>query len=262
MAQIRIGVVQFAPRDSVNANLDAIRAAIAELGHCDLYVLPEYSTWHHPDPGTWGSAGDAVSGDVIAGLVQLASDTSSTIVAGALVEDGGSLRNRVHVVDASGVIATYDKVHLYDAFGAKESDVITAGDPSAPAVVVDVNGVRVGVQTCYDIRFPEVSRRLVDAGAEVLVVPADWVPGPNKVEQWTTLLRARAIENVAWVVAADHAAPTGVGHSLVIDPLGLVVAELGEQPQACAVSVDAESITDARRTNPALDLRRYRVVPR
>jgi predicted amidohydrolase len=178
------------------------------------------------------------------------------------LDEDDALRNRLLVVAAVGVIATYDKVHLYDAYGARESEVIAAGDPAAPAVVVDVKGVRVGVQTCYDIRFPEVSRRLIDAGAEVLVVPADWVPGEHKVEHWETLLRARAIENLAWIVAADHAAPSGIGHSMVVDQIGNIVERLDTVAGSFAVTISSEAISDARGTNPALAMRRYRVEPR
>ncbi len=262
MATIRIGVVQFAPRDSLEANLDAIRAAVTKLGHCDLYVLPEYAAWHHPDPSSWRSAGGRIPVEFVSALAELARSNPTTFIAGALVEDDEDLRNRMLVITTAGVVAMYDKVHLYDAFGGKESDVIAAGDPAAPPVVIEVAGVRVGVQTCYDIRFPEVSRRLIDAGAEILVVPADWVPGQHKIDHWTTLLRARAIENIAWVVAADHAVPTGIGTSMAVNPLGVVVEMLGDEPGSFAVTIDTESIIAARRTNPALDLRRYRVEPR
>jgi predicted amidohydrolase len=262
MSDIRVGVVQFAPTDSLEANLAVIRAEVASLSACDLIVLPEYSAWYRPDPMQWRDGGGGEPVDLVWALSELSSATGATFVAGSLVLEDGVLRNRVLVVSAVGVVAAYDKVHLYDAFGAKESDVIAAGDPAAPAVVIDVKGVRVGVQTCYDIRFPEVSRRLIDAGAEVLVVPADWVPGEHKVEHWETLLRARAIENLAWVVAADHAAPSGIGHSMVVDPLGVVVDRLDTVAGSFAVTISSEAVADARRTNPALEMRRYWVEPR
>ena len=126
-----------------------------------------------------------------------------------------------------GAVSTsYRKIHLYDSFGYKESDALRAG-PLAP-VVVDVAGFRVGLMTCYDLRFPELARLLVDHGAEVLVVPAAWVAGPRKVEHWRTLVRARAIENTVFVVAAAQPGPRYSGHSMVVDPLGDVLAEAGE----------------------------------
>ena len=95
-------------------------------------------------------------------------------------------------------------------------------------MVVDLAGWRLGLMTCYDLRFPELARALVDAGAEVLVVPAAWVAGPRKVDHWRTLVRARAIENTVYVVAAAQPAPRYAGHSMVVDPLGDVLAEAGD----------------------------------
>ena len=98
--------------------------------------------------------------------------------------------NTLVTVDAEGaVIGAYRKLHLYDAFDHRESDLITPGDRGI--LVVAVAGVRVGLQTCYDLRFPEVTRLLADAAVDLVLVPADWVPGPRKVDHWRTLLRAR-----------------------------------------------------------------------
>ena len=162
---------------------------------------------------------------------------------------------------AAGLVGRYDKVHLYDAFGAAESDVITAGNPSDPPLVVDVAGWRVGVQTCYDLRFPESSRRLIDAGATVIAIPSDWVPGPAKSEHWRTLLRARAIENIAWVVAANHAAPSGTGESMVVDPLGAIVVDAMAGEWVCDVALDPDAVSAARADSPGLGNRRFGVTP-
>ena len=96
-----------------------------------------------------------------------------------------------------------------------------------PAATFAVGALTFGLMTCYDLRFPEVARTLVDAGADALVVPAEWVRGPLKEQHWTTLLAARAIESTAYVVAADHPTPIGVGHSVVIDPQGVAIAGVG-----------------------------------
>ncbi|MBE7163196.1 MAG: hydrolase, partial [Williamsia herbipolensis] len=143
----------------------------------------------------------------------------------------------------------------------RESDWIVPGAIVDP-VVVDIDGIRVGLQTCYDIRFPEVSRRLVDAGAELLVVPAEWVRGPLKEAHWRTLVTARAIENTVWVAAADQAPPIGAGNSMIVDPMGVEVATLGENVGVAVAPVDRSRIAEVRRINPALDLRRFGVVPR
>jgi len=150
--------------------------------------------------------------------------------------------------------AAYRKIHLYDSFGYRESDRLTAGD--VEPLVVEIGGFAVGLMTCYDLRFPELARALVDRGAEVLVVPAAWVAGPRKVEHWRTLVRARAIENTVFVAAVGQPGPRYSGHSLVVDPLGDVVAEGGEGPEVLAATLHRDVLAEARRTNPSLANRR------
>jgi predicted amidohydrolase len=110
--------------------------------------------------------------------------------------------------------------------------------------------------TCYDLRFPELARTLVERGAEALVVPAAWVAGDRKVEHWRTLLRARAIENTVWVIGVGQPAPRYSGHSLVVAPNGDVVAEADGDEAVLDVMIDRPSVAEVRRTNPSLANRR------
>jgi predicted amidohydrolase len=254
-------MVQYAPSDNASNNRATLDAAFDQFDEVDLVLLPEYSSWYHPDPSHWESGAESVEGDFVAFLRGTAARLDATVIAGMLIRGPRGLTNTVVAVDDSGLVGRYDKVHLYDAFGSSESTVVTAGDPAAEPLVVTVKGWKVGVQTCYDLRFPEVSRRLVDAGATVLAVPADWVPGPHKSEHWQTLLKARAIENVAWVVAANHAESSGIGESMVIDPLGEIVVEASTGEIVMDVVLDSGAVLAARRVNPALRNRRYGVAP-
>jgi predicted amidohydrolase len=170
------------------------------------------------------------------------------------------VRNTIVAVRGDGLLATYRKQHLYDAFGQTESDWVEPGELGEPSTF-ELAGLRFGLMTCYDLRFPEVARTLIDAGAEVLVVPAEWVRGPLKEHHWTTLLAARAIENTAYVVASDHPAPIGVGHSQIIDPLGVLPAGVGTAHGIAVATVERAAIDRVRATNPSLRVRRYRVVP-
>ena len=131
--------------------------------------------------------------------------------------------------------------------------------------MVDVGGVRIGLVTCYDIRFPELARALVDRGAQMLVVIAAWAQGPFKEDHWTTLVRARAIENTVWTVAVDKAPDrtdpprgprTGVGRSLLVDPMGAVVTDLGPFPAVRTLQVDLALTDEVRRVLPSLEHRR------
>src|SRR5439155_1708773 len=123
--------------------------------------------------------------------------------------------------------------------------------------VADLCGVRVGIMTCYDVRFPELARALAVRGAELIVLPAAWATGLFKEEHWVTLVRARAIENTVWVAAAsqvpDHSAPparapTGVGRSMMVDPMGTVRADLGPFPGLAVSDLDSALTKQVRAT--------------
>jgi predicted amidohydrolase len=262
-----VAVAQFRPVADRDTNLAAMRAlaiSAASVG-AGLIVFPEYSSYFTPKMGTdWLAAAESLDGPFVEGLGDLASETGAIIVAG-FIEVGtraDRFRNTVAAVAPDGrVLSVSRKLHLYDAFGATESDWAEPGAIEPPQLF-DAVGLRVGVQTCYDLRFPEVTRRLVDAGAELVLVPSEWVAGPGKVRAWRTLLAARAIENTVYVAAADHVEPIGVGHSMIIGPDGEVLAELtGDIAVVVVAAVEARRVGEVRRENPALQLRRFRVEP-
>lgn len=260
-----VAVAQFAPMSDRAANLETIErlvTAAVDRG-AGLVVLPEYSSWFTPEMGpAWRAEGESLHGPFVTALAALADAQQVHLVAGMIESAHTTARVRntlVAIAPGRGLVARYRKLHLYDAFGARESDWIEAGAVEAPELF-DWDGVRVGMQTCYDVRFPEVSRRLVDAGAQLLVVPAEWVRGPLKEQHWRTLVTARAIENTVYLAAADHIPPVGVGTSLIIDPMGVAIAELGEQEGIAVGPIELERMDAVRRTNPALALRRFRVV--
>jgi predicted amidohydrolase len=262
---VLVAVCQFAPaadRAANRARIGALVGAAAARG-AGLVVLPEYSSFFvDPMDETLADNAEELDGDFTAGLRALAAEHGVTIVAGMVERaDVGRIRNTLVAVDGSGILAVYRKQHLYDAFGQAESRWIEPGEVGTAATFT-VGGLTFGLMTCYDLRFPEVARTLVDAGAEVLVVPAEWVRGPLKEQHWMTLLAARAIESTAYVVAADHPAPIGVGHSAIIDPQGVTIAGVGTGEGIAVAELAAEVVARVREVNPVLRLRRYRVVPR
>jgi deaminated glutathione amidase len=267
LGEIAVGVCQFSPGDDSRKNIDSIRrlAGTAAARGARLIVFPEYSSFFvHPLSEKFVAAAETLDGDFVVALARLAEDLEVFIVAGLVekAEDPALFSNTLVAVAPDGrLVATYRKQHLYDAFGAHESDWVAAGSLDEPQTF-DVDGVTVGMQTCYDIRFPEVTRRLVDAGADVVVVPAEWVRGPLKEHHWRTLLVARAIENTIYVAAADHIPPIGVGASMIVDPMGVVISEAGEQEDVSVGWISADRITAVRSVNPSLASRRYRVEPR
>ena len=235
----------------------ANRARLAELTPegSDLVVFPEAFARDFGEPGSdLSAAAEPLDGPFATEAAKGAAGRGTTILAG-MFEQGDDPARPVNTLVLRGAAeAEYRKIHLYDSFGYRESDRIAAG-PVEP-VVVDVAGWQVGLMTCYDLRFPELARRLVDAGAEVLVVPAAWLPGDRKVAHWRTLLAARAIENTCFVVGAGQPEPRYVGHSAVIGPLGDVLAEADGAEQVIDAVLDRADLDEARRTNPSLANRR------
>jgi len=265
---VRVTVAQIASTTDHGANrqlvVDAFAAAAS--ARADLLVLPEYTSAFDP-AGVGHDLAEPLDGPFVATLRDQAAATGVVVVAGTAVPGaaapGRAARavNTMVALDAHGdLVGTYRKVHLYDAFGTRESDRLEPGPVDAAPLVVDVHGLRFGVITCYDLRFPESARRVVDAGAQVLVVAGAWACGPLKVAHWTTLATARAIENTAAVVAVGQAGRGVIGHSLVIAPDGVVVASLDENVATATVDIDPTDIAAVRERNPSLANRRYRVV--
>jgi predicted amidohydrolase len=261
-----IGVAQFAPTADAAANLEAIAhlVATASARGARVLVFPEYSSYFvDPFDASLAENAQDLDGPFVAALTGMAAQHDVIVVAGLLERgaDRTRVRNTVVAVGADGLRAHYRKLHLYDAFGQRESDWVEPGEPAQPQTF-ELGGLRFGLMTCYDLRFPEVGRLLVDAGADVFVVPSEWVRGPLKEHHWRTLLLARAIENTVFVAAADHPPPLGVGHSLIVDPQGVELAAVGTATDVAVAHLDAGAVERVRRVNPALALRRFRVEPR
>ncbi len=189
----------------------------------------------------------------------MAGDVHATVVAGMFEpsDDPDRPYNTLVVVSPSGeLLAHYRKTYLYDSFGYRESDRLSAGD--GEPVVVPVGGLTLGLLTCYDLRFPELGRDLVDAGADTFVVPAAWVRGPLKEDHWATLLRARAIENTSYVLGAGQCGAQYIGASMVVDPMGVVIAGAGPEEGVTSAEIERRLVDQARRRNPSLANRRTR----
>lgn len=264
MSVSRFAVVQFAPELEPTVNLERIRTFVAEAAkqQATLVLLPEYSsTFNARLDGEVLTRAQPIDGEFVSTMREIARTFHTTLVFGFVeaTDVPDKFANTILAIGSDGeTLTSYRKAHLYDAFGQKESDRVVAGALDTPPVF-EHDGFTIGIQTCYDLRFPEQSRWLVDVGADVLLVPAEWVAGEHKVKHWRTLLAARAIENTVYVAAADHPEPIGVGHSSVFDPLGneLLVIESGEG--IAYADLDTAKIVDVRETNPSIFLRRFHV---
>lgn len=274
---VHVAVLQFASGADVSANLDVLaqlarESANAVPGGVDLLVAPEAAQVEFgPPEQSLADVAEPLDGPFVKGVGELARELQTTIVAGMFetpassdtsdrAADGRVYNTLVALGPDGRLVATYRKIHLYDAFGVRESDRLLAGD--ARGVVLDVGGHRVGLLTCYDLRFPELARDLADQGGELLAVPAAWHRGPFKEDHWSTLVRARAVENTCYVAAAAQSPPHYCGRSAVVDPFGVVLSSLGEEPGWCGGEIRADRIADVRRRNPTLEHRRFAVVSR
>ncbi|TCU86570.1 putative amidohydrolase [Curtobacterium sp. PhB25] len=280
MGTLTIAAAQFAPVDDPVANLETVRTAAVDAAArgAALLVTPEYSSYFTADiDDRFVAAAQPLDGPFVSGLQDIARDTGLALVVGIAettdvstsdaATPAGPTRFRntlVAVLPTGELAATYRKVHLYDAFGSRESDRIESGDPEQ-LPVFEFEGLRIGLETCYDLRFPEVTRRLAapeHGAADVVVLPAEWVRGPGKEHHWRTLLTARAIENTVWVVGVGQTPPIGIGASVVLDPSGVAVASAGSAPGTLVATVDTAVTEAVRQVNPSLALRRYDVALR
>ncbi|TRW82839.1 carbon-nitrogen hydrolase family protein [Mycolicibacterium sp. 018/SC-01/001] len=183
---------------------------------------------------------------------RIAARAGVVVVAGMFVPSGDGRVTNTLIATGPGVDARYDKIHLYDAFGFLESDTVAPGrDP----VTIVVDGLTVGLTLCYDIRFPELYVELAARGADLITAHASWGTGPGKLDQWTLLARARAIDTSTVVAAVGQAhpgsdipprGPVGVGGSLVTSALGEILTSAGAEPELLVHDVDVEAARAAR----------------
>ena len=265
---MRVALCQIPVSSQPSVNLDRVRAALAEAagGGADLAVFPEATQIRFGcDPRPVAAP---VDGSFGADLAAAAADAGVALVAGIFTpSQDGRVYNTAVAFDRTGeLVAAYRKLHLFDAFGQQESALVAPGDE---VVVAKLAGLSVGLQICYDLRFPELTRTLTSRGAELIVMPAAWGAGLFKEEHWITLARARAIENTVWVAAAGQVpdpdepptrAPTGIGRSVLIDPMGTVRLDLGPFPGVGVAEVDTGFTAQVRRSIPSLEHRRQDVL--
>lgn len=262
---MRIALAQIITGPDVTANGDLLESAAREAhnGGADLVIFPEaamrafgYSLVDIAEPldGPWATR-----------VRELAASLDLVIVAGMFTPGAPSngrarVRNTL-LATGPGVDVSYDKIHLFDAFGFLESSTV---EPGGTAVTFDVGGLTFGLTTCYDLRFPALFTENATLGAQVNIVAASWGAGPGKVEQWNLLARARALDSTTFLLACGQGdpasqgtesspgAPTGVGHSAVISPLGEVLDQLDGAPGLLFADLDAAVVDAARETLPVL----------
>ena len=255
---MRIALGQLAAGPDKQSNLERMSRFTGQAARAgaDLILFPEAAmAGGNPDEDLVPLA-ESLDGTFVTGLREAAARQGVAIVAG-IFEPGSGDRvfNTVVAIRQDGeLIGSYRKIHLYDAFGGRESDRIQPGD--GQTLVFELGDLKLGVMTCYELRFPEMARHLCDQGAQVLLLPAAWVRGPLKEMHWETLARARAIENTAYVATAGQASERYTGLSSIFDPMGVAVVSAGEAEAVVTGEVTVERLAEVRRVNPSLKMRR------
>jgi deaminated glutathione amidase len=253
---MRIALAQFTAGPEKEANLRRMLelAERAASAGARLVLFPECSMVHLPQEEGPAPVAEPLDGPFVTALAGAARRHGVAVVAGVFERSPDPERafNTVVAVEQSGRLAGwYRKIHLYDAFGYRESDRIAAGD--GDTLVFSLEGMTLGVETCYDVRFPELSRHLVARGAEVILLPAAWVHGHLKESHWEVLVRARAIENTVYVAGAGLTGRRFTGCSMLVDPMGVPVVRAGEEEALLAGDVDPDRLRAVRRANPSLE---------
>jgi deaminated glutathione amidase len=258
---MRIALAQICSGTEPTANLklvedDTRRAADAGA---TLVLFPEATMCRFGVP--LAPVAEPLDGPWADGVRRIAASAGVTVVAGMFTPaDDGRVTNTL-IAAGPGVDAHYDKIHLYDAFGFTESRTVA---PGHEPVVITVDDVAVGLTLCYDVRFPELYVELARRGAQLITVHASWGAGPGKLEQWTLLARARALDTTGFVAAVGQAypgdeiasaGPTGVGGSVVASPLGEVLTTAGSGPELLVTDLDVNTVGPVRDTIAVLQNR-------
>ena len=256
---MKVALGQFAVSKEWQENADTCVRLMqeAKAGGADLLVLPEGILARDiTDPKIVLKTAQPLDGPFMTQLLEASRGSELTVMMCVHVPTGGDrVHNNLVGIRNGAIVSQYLKLHLYDAFNAKESTNVQPGD-EIPSLI-ELCGLKLGVMTCYDLRFPELARRHAVDGADVLILPAAWVKGLGKEAHWEVLVTARALENTCYMVAVGECGERNIGASMVVDPLGVAIVRAGEAPTLIFCDIDPERIKHARAVLPVLANRRF-----
>ena len=245
--------MQLQVAESKTGNLSRVISSLESAKDCDLAVFPEYCMGYPTGSLTRDyllDVAEPLNGKFVEEVKKKSGEENVAVVLPIHEKDNDAIFNTAVVIDRGKILGGYRKVHLFDALGFRESDVFKSGSSS---VLFTLHGISFGIVTCYDLRFPELMKSEVMAGARAVVVPAAWYRGPLKEEQWQTLLMARAQENTSFVIGVGNANEAFVGRSMVVDPLGVKVLDLGTGNRIGHFELDDDEVTEAREKLPMVE---------
>ncbi|MDG6939006.1 MAG: carbon-nitrogen hydrolase family protein [Nitrososphaerota archaeon] len=246
-----IGFAQMEVARRKEDNLKKIKRFI-RTERADLIVFPEYCMGVD-DKGInrrlVSSLAEPVDGPFVSGVLDVASSNGATVVLPIYEKAKEGVYNSALLIEKGKLRGAYRKVNLFDALGYRESEFFSNGEK---AVTFDLKDWRFGLMICYDLRFPELARTLAHNGAEAILVPAGWFRGPNKEDNWITLLKSRAQENTVYMAGVGNCAKPFVGRSSLVAPDGVQELDLGVGERFMAVELEKERIGRTRKALPVL----------
>ncbi|WDU54593.1 carbon-nitrogen hydrolase family protein [Taylorella equigenitalis] len=267
MSVLKVAVGQFPATNDIDLNIKKIKCLYesAAQQNAELIVLPEASMCSFASElEVLKKLAKEETPRFIEQIKAFSKEFNMYTIVGVLsnssIEDDSRIENHLLVIDPNGLqIVDYSKIHVYDAFSFKESDKVrpaTLQEDSSHFGIFNIKEFKIGLINCYDLRFPELARSLIDLGANVLSVSANWVTGAFKETHWEILLRARAIENTSYVLASGQTRPKGVGLSMIIDPLGFIINGCGDEEGVIVSEINSDRLNKVRQLVPCLANRR------
>ena len=249
---MKVASYQFSSSEDVLKNLQICQKAInlAVKNQAKLLVLPEAASFSK----------NPQDNDLFREKILEESINKELLIIVGYFEKADEERvfNVLLAIKNGEIMAKYQKLHLYDAFYEQESLKIKAGDKEPP--IIDYLGFKIGLITCYDLRFPEIAINLAQRGANLIAIPASWFSGKNKIMHWQTLLKARAIENGVFIVASDNCAVNRCGHSQILNPLGEVMAKAYKKEKIIMANLDLNYLKEIRKILPLLEQKKFQVL--
>lgn len=258
---MKITLVQFnvsaVNEENLRRAIELVRKAVA-TDRPDLVILPEMSAFMSANPEKKQAGAEAIGGTFTTAMASLAAELNVNINIGSVVEDRqGSYYNTSAVYGRDGrLLGQYSKIHRFDVslpngMEVRESDSVEAG---TEVVVRDVEGLPVGFAICYDLRFAELFRQLAEAGAKLIVLPSAFLQTTG-MDHWEVLIRARAIETQCYIAAPNQIGPIDggpvmFGHSMIVDPWGLVVAQISNEDGFVTANIDLDFLASIRQRMP------------
>lgn len=251
--KMKVALCQMMVSDDKKENLRKVLKSIEKI-EADLIIFPEYLM------GTVNGElskeyvnlnSETLDGEFISSIIDKSRELGTSLVFTAFLREKGKIYNASLLVEQGVLRAVYKKVHLFDAFGYKESSIFANGDT---IIVCNFKEFKIGLAICFDLRFPELFRIMAYHGANLFIVPSAWYRGSYKIHQWYALTSCRAHENTAWLIAVNQVGEKFIGHSLIASPMGYIHVDLGECEKIHLTEVTIAEVENARRNIPVLKL--------